>query len=1475
MVTRGNSTVSMKFDSGEVHEIGFVSFPKAGGTSSAYEDLNTEMVYLYVDGILSGAVQRGISDTIYQTDPQNIVMGSPDATLDIFNLRAYRGYLTDSQMLDLFILNQETVDDVVRIYEENNIIDENGNVSVASVPDDMRYIIVTGKQPNGVPTILQAANNNNKDTRYDVDEMLVIKRSQPQLNFKLIGGCIRLQGTSSLAYPIKNYRIYLRDSNKVDGQMYLGCNEQGVGGTLQTKAKYSFRVESPRPVPVNCFCLKSDFAESSSSHNTGLAKLAQNVLTAANDLVPPQKYVNKSVYNYDVRTTVDGEPCLLFYRGSVEDTPVLLGKFNWNNDKSTEDVFGFLDIPGYHDQPWVDTKFGGNNPTECWEFLNNDYPMGSFLDDDFDTKGEDGIPNWLKVFEARFPDDDDINEQYKAGTLKPYYLERLVKWIKSTENNPTKFRNEVSNYFDINYLCDYYMFTDIFGAVDQRVKNMMLAFWYSPDADKVLAYMIFYDNDTILGVRNDGRLKYNWDITENTVDPELSTPEKTVYAYAGHNSVLWKNLRSQFPNELEASYKRVRNRMTNDTIFNMFDIEQSSKYCQRLYNLDALNKYVSPKTLGIDINQNGVINNVKYSYLEASRGSRKTHRHWWVINRMELFDAKFSTGQYSSTDITWKGNSAPGAVIKVVPSRDFYFEFRREGTTMVHSAVTKDVEWSYTYDQTANIGTIFHLLGGLWMKKIDFSGWNGFTDINIPRLPSLEELVLGATTQNSLSEISLTDKLPMLKILRMPNYVNIPSMNLSSCRRLEYVDFRGCTRLANIEFAEGSPVNEIRLENSGIDILKLKSLPNITRSKLYFPVASITGLNIENCALLDGYALFNEVFTTPSNLLKNVRINVGKINGNGSDLQQYYNANLGGIDIEGNIVANKCKLIGTYILSSEVDETTLNNWRNRFDELNIIPSKTEIIEFDLTVADPANISNLSNSTGYKFGTAYQPSYHIRQIANKRHRYLAKRTGSTITSIAQLDDKNSNFYVGGTPALLDGTQGEVVIKEPHYWYKGVNDLIAKKQYHCYSSNVEKPKSEPVTIITNLGSITYQSGKRLLTSKTTNTYQIVDYTYDDYRVCRVDISGYKKVRFQPSNSYYESSSNDMTDGYVILDASNNVLVSSKIYDPTTPNTGGRYFVENVPTNGKYLLFSVKYNGTGNGEKFDKVVLSHSDNIIDIEPDWIEHKECLVSVFANTTHNGVLKSIATNTLPTYEYFDLVNTGYKEFISYDIWKDIHNLSMAYTGSRAYDYGYPTRQFLYPPLNAGSMESGDIVYYVGGSSIIGMRSTKPGSTANYVLYEDTDGLKNIQYRNFMGYESLDSNIFHFKDNIPTNLGSGVIGVDRPNSSTKGILVNFANRVYAAKTVYNELYMDILSPSSGATNANNYKIRLWDVYQNSGNYRLLLNSGTGPEPYKYIELETVDCVSTSSGKRKISSLTTYSGNISLVDPTTFKTLTEI
>ena len=1406
MQTKGKSSLSMKMASGEVYEVIFVSFPKSASGSSEYEKLNTEMVYLYINGIMSGSVQRSASDSIYQSDPQFVTMGADGATLDVYLLRAYNTYLSDSQVLDCYMIDQDSVDDMFALYESNNVIDDNGNVTVDSVPDGMRYIIITGRQDNGVPTVLQAAVNNDKDPKYDVDEMLCVVKGNQSLNFKCVGGCIRLQGTSSLAYPIKNYRIYFKNASKVAGDLYLGCDEQGVGGELQEEAKYSFRqagTSNKAAAPVDCFCLKADFAESSSSHNTGMAKIVQNILTAAGELTPAQAHCSGE-YGYDVRTTIDGEPCYLFYRGTLDETPQFLGKFNFNNDKSTEAVFGFCDIPGYHDQSWVADKFSGVNPTECWEFLNNDYPMGMFLDDDFDTKGDDGTPNWLKVFEARFPDDDDINAEYEAGTRKPKYLEPLVKWVKSTQNDGEKFKAELADWFDVDYLCDYYMFTEIMGCVDQRVKNMMMGFWYDPEKDKVLAYMIFYDCDTILGVRNDGRLKYSWDVDENTVDPELSTEEKTVYAYAGHDSVLWKNLREQFPEELQAAYRRIRERMSNSTIFKMFDDEQSAKFCERIYNLDALNKYVEPKTLGVEVNQDGSVTNVKYSYLEAMQGSRKSHRHWWITNRMGLFDARYSTGQYTATDISFKGNSAAGATVKATPLRDFYFEFRREGDTMVHQKVTKDVEWSYTYNQMANIGTIFHLYGGEWMKKLDLSAWGGFTDMSLPTLPVLEELILGGNAKTyALTELVLGTKIPMLRKLEVVNYTNLPSLDLSGCNRLEEVNASGCTKMSTITFAEGALINKLHLPEN-FQTLVLRSMQYIEWDAITFDAKNnLTGLWIENCSLIDGKKVFDEMFALKG-ALKYVRITGINLEGDGSDLKVWYDSGIGGIDAQGITTNTRCKLVGNYKLTKYLDEEVYAKYAERFDELNIRQPQYTMIEFDDTVPDDANISNLDNETGYKFGNTYQTSAHISVIRRNRHRVLGKLKSEGKMVICQLHDEDSNYYAdaevaaSGTPAKLDSTEGDVYIYEPHYWYKGINDYLNNKKYSCFSSNEEMPDRPECKVI---GYDEIESEKNVREGyKLTVGRQHLDDAYSqdsNYLVCKVNVFGYKKVRFPTvlgtsmiGSCFTDSGKNVVKD--VFVDSLNNRFVN------------GMYIICDVPEGATELNFTIhKY------AEFDCVVLSNSDKIEDMEPDWVEHERCLVAVFEACTIGSKLYSAATGnasvgSLTQSDFVYYAKQRGLQLIDWEMHKDIANLFFAFYGRRDSQdqcgYGQSTEQ-----------------RNIGTTALLGMQDTisynsdggaHQTSNAWYVRpNEDGKNVYSLIYNtNCMGYENLYGDKYEWLSGVSlpnTNTQEQYkLLIEMPDGSTRKVKSGTVSGYCTG--MYHQKYMDIVGVHSQKGSSTTY-----------------------------------------------------------------------
>ena len=533
-----------------------------------------------------------------------------------------------------------------------------------------------------------------------------------------------------------------------------------------------------------------------------------------------------------------------------------------------------------------------------------------------------------------------------------------------------------------------------------------------------------------------------------TIDPELSTATKTVYAFAGHDSVLWKNLRDCFADELNEAYVRIRAALSNSAIFNYFDTEQSDKFCSRIYNIDALNKYIIPKTIGIDVfdeNSNSIIKKL-YSYMEAMQGNRKSHRHYFVTNRASLFDAKASTGNYTLTDIVWKGNSAAGATVKATAAREFYFELKRESTSMVHTKVNTGDEWSYTYSEVANVGTVFHLLGGAWMKKLDLSNWGGFTDLQIPLLSVLEELILGNNNQTyTLTELVIGTNLPMLKKLVMKNYNRLPSLNLSSCAQLEYLDAEGCDNLSTLTFAESCPLSYFHIP-SNYQTLILRSLPLIKREGLVFDnINSISALWVENCSNLDGFALFQELFNLTNRKLTNVRINVN-LEGDGEDLKMWYDARLGGLDASGNLVNNHCKICGDYQLTSYLEDEVYEKYAEWFDELNIRQPQYTIIHSDDTIADDKNFTNQDNKTGCDYNNEYVPSGHVKKILSQRFGCLGKQAVDGEMTICRLNDKNFNYYGDGTtlgnstPASLTGSEGDAFMYEPHYWYKGINDIL---------------------------------------------------------------------------------------------------------------------------------------------------------------------------------------------------------------------------------------------------------------------------------------------------------------------------------------------------------------------------------------------------------------------------------------------------
>ena len=1248
--TLGGQIISAKTAQNKEIHVTFVAFPIAGNNSSEYEKLNSGMFYIYVNGIIHAAGKRSNADGFFGSDnvTDDIILES-NSQLDVYSIHCYSNYLTHDQVNDLYALGIESSEEFVELYTRNDVLDSEGDITVESLPDGSRFLVVTGEQ-NGVTSLEYASLINDKDARYAVTEMLYVHKGMSSpYNFRAIGGCIRLQGTSSLAYPIKNFRFYFRSalSGSVFAEVWQGVNDEGTGGTLNvdTVPLHSFKGLNDRgklPAPVNVWCGKADFAESSSSYNTGGAKLFNDVFVKTGSPLPPQKYATSS-HPYDVRSSIDGEPLFLFARKTLADKPIFMGKYNFNNDKSTEQVFGFKDVPGYHlnaegtgPSSWITQKFEGKNPTECWEVLNNDFPMGMFLNDDFDatsvitdtsTNLPITVPSWTRVFEARFPDNQSA---YISGALpKPFYLERFVKWVHSTKEDPAKFKAELHLYADVDNFCKYFQFTQILAMVDQMVKNTMLCFFYDPAKDAVLAYYEYYDGDTKIGGRNDGRLKYNWDVNRQTIDEETDT-----YAFMGHDSVLWNNLESQFSIELKNAYVSLRSEMTDDVILRYYTTNQSKRFPERVFNLDTLKKYVTPATKGVTTLVNGVPSTTLVStFLDSAQGSKELQRENWILNRMSLFDARYDSGLYRQTDITWKGSAPAGASVEVSSARDHFYQLSRESTIIERAEVEKYDYHTFTYNEASNIGTIFHLYGGKFMTRLDLSLWGGFTDLTFPELPLLEYLRLGDSENTyTLSVLNIGNKFPSLKDIDVTNYVNIPSLDLSECVQLQSYVGEGCTSLTTVTFAKGAPLYMARF-STALVTLSLKSLPNISTYGIMFDGdqegPNVKTLIVEDCP----YVQFEDILQLLPNV-ENIRFNNLKLTNTLSWLEQF--ESMKGIDANGNTTTYPA-LIGDFQSLNYIEPARLAELRAKFPELNIMQPEYSVYKYYFNVASTNNLFNTDNGTGHLIGELVQNkpfvlSGHAKnlfgafsadgksQTFGKNHRYLAKRTALEEMTIIQLDDSDSTKFLDGSVAVSDGTQGDIFTKMPKYWYKGVVDLENQCNLICISSNPTKPKTaEGVVAVLATNTITSKhvdavEGTSELTALVNNS------SFNAYKVEIPTNGWFNKIRIPitpkaTSQTYH---------GALFLNAANEVVGSPVQVEGDFISPGG-YVITSIPTGAKYVLYSLPNFLNGS-----KIVVGNSETRIeDFEDEWVESPEYLIgSMLMSQDANGKARSIGASS-------------------------------------------------------------------------------------------------------------------------------------------------------------------------------------------------------------------------------------------------------
>ena len=819
-----------------------------------------------------------------------------------------------------------------------------------------------------------------------------------------------------------------------------------------------------------------------------------------------------------------------------------------------------------------------------------------------------------------------------------------AKWQSDT------FRKEAGKYFDLPHLIAYYLYVQFNLGVDQLAKNMLIRTW-----DGVKWSIDYYDGDCQLGSDNKSFLTGKY-------DDNRQTKRDGAYVMQGHNSWLWNlivaNCWDMIVEIMVSGWNGGASFMSAFSIqkaIDHFDTEQMKKWCSRLYNKSGIFKYIYPFLNEMPVGADGA--KQTYPQIYGLKGSLKAHRNYFIQRRYDLKQVEY--GYVSTLGAQFYQSTASlDKAYKLKPMQyRLTIPYRVQlstsnGVQADSGVVDADVLHSLQLARAFGENDPLKIIGAAKIKELVWHEDAFAIGFNFGLLTSLVKLDMSvekASGYRNGSFMASTNGMLLLEELNMRNNLlarngdngNVTTLDLSWQGRLKKLDVRG-TGLTRVKLATGAPVVQLCLPET-IEELFLEYLPRLAESGLVLDgIGNVRGYRFMGCPGIDGFAMLERLHQAKLNgsgKLERFVLDID-MEDDGRLLGKYYD--YGTYTSTGAIDNRHSGLRGRLRLTKYMEDEEADRYRERYPELEIVQPAYSIIESDESVPDDANISNPDNETGYKYGNAYVMNAHVVAILKKRHRVLAKVTkkptsrkvemaGQAVDinnldgemTYCPLDDTTSNKYYDGSAAKLDSSEGDWMMYEPFFWSKGINDYLNEKYYSCYSSNGpdDMPPIPEVTVLT-LDDIKetkdgYLAERKLLSGKPTlkDSYS----TDKTYSVCKVDVQGYKRVRFPsvPGTGLV---------GSLFVDGSGNVVKTIVVPTIGLKFEAGMYLISDIPEDATALHFSIL-----NTAEFDKVVLSNSDKIEDMEPDWVANEEHLCAVVGSSVVGSKLRSCVTGNSTT----------------------------------------------------------------------------------------------------------------------------------------------------------------------------------------------------------------------------------------------------
>ena len=314
-----------------------------------------------------------------------------------------------------------------------------------------------------------------------------------------------------------------------------------------------------------------------------------------------------------------------------------------------------------------------------------------------------------------------------------------------------------------------------------------------------------YDFDTAIGINNEGSLVFSYNLED--IDKTSGGAD----IFNGQQSVLWKNLREMFPEELRAMYQTLRSTgaISYDKIEAAFEAHQG-KWPEAIFNEDAWFKYLAP------LEEKG-----SAAYLAMLLGSKAEQRKWWLYNRFRYMDSKYNAGDSLTDVITLRGYAKSD--ITITPYADVYATVKY-GSYLVQTRAERnksyvmecpldnvnDTEiYIYSASQLADVGDLSAL-------RVGYAEFVYAT--------KLQQLILGNPSQyysNGNLQALYLGKNKLLKKLDVRNCTGLGTGDQKT------VDLSGCTGIEEVYF-DGTKITGVTLPNGGV--LRVLHLPSTITS---------------------------------------------------------------------------------------------------------------------------------------------------------------------------------------------------------------------------------------------------------------------------------------------------------------------------------------------------------------------------------------------------------------------------------------------------------------------------------------------------------------------------------------------------------------------------------------------------------------------------------------------------------------------